>query len=311
MTPPARGAVHDHMTDRPDIAIIGPGVVGTTLGILAGRAGWPVAGVAGRDLRRARAAAEAIGPGVRAGPPDRIARGAGLVLLTVPDDAIGRVCRQLAEAGGFSSGCVAAHCSGALSSEVLSPARDRCGAAVGSVHPLQTFPAVGEAVERFAGTYCFCEGDGAAVAVLEALAEAVGARAVRLATPAKPLYHAAAVMACNYLTALLDAALEAAERAGIDRDLAAAAFEPIVRATVDNALALGPAKALTGPIARGDEALVARQLEALAAARPPLAALYRALGHRAVELALDKGTIDEKKAGALRGILSANGRPAP
>jgi len=293
------------MGDKPDIAIIGPGVVGTTLGILATRAGYRVVGMAGRTEAKARAAAEAVPGGIRVGPPARIAAAGGLVLLTVDDDAIEPLCRQLAEAGAFRPGAVVAHCSGAISSEALAPARDKCGAAVGSMHPLQTFPDVEAALASFAGTFCFCEGDEAAVAALEALAKAVGGRPARLPAAGKCLYHAAAVMACNYVTALLDAAAATAEHAGIPRAEALAALAPLARATVDNVAERGPAGALTGPIARGDEALVARQYRRLAQADPHLGEIYRVLGVRTVEVALAKGTISAATAGRLRRALTA------
>jgi len=285
--------------------------VGTTLAVLANRAGWTVAGIAGRDEHRAATAAKTIAPATAWGPAEQIARSAQLVLLTVPDDAIEDVCRQLAQAGAFAAGGVVAHCSGALSSEVLAPARELCGAAVGSMHPLQTFPGLARALDSFPGTYCFCEGDAAAVAVLEALAEAIGGKPVRLATEGKLLYHAAAVFACNYVTALLDAALAAAGHAGIKPDLASEALTPIVRATIENALSLGPAAALTGPIARGDCELVRRQLAALAGIDPQLAAIYRVMGRRVIELALRKATISDQAASALREALAAGGGGGP
>ena len=295
------------MNERPDIAIVGPGVVGTTLGILAARAGYRVVGVGGRDEARARAAAEAIGPGVRAGKSDQIAPTGRLVLLTIPDDAIEPVCRELAAAGAFARGAIVAHCSGAISSEVLAPARELCAAAVGSMHPLQTFPNVAAALEKFPGTYCFCEGDDAAVAALMAFAEAVGGKPIRMPSSGKLLYHAAAVFASNYLAALLDASLTAAERAGIRRDDALAALAPLVRATADNVMAEGPVRALTGPIARGDEELIARQLREVSTADADLGRIYKLLGARAVELAVRKGTIDAAVADRLRKLLSDKG----
>jgi len=292
------------VSDKPDIAIVGPGVVGTTLGILASRAGYRVVGVAGRSEDRSRASAEAIGAGVRVGTAGEIARSAGLVLLTVPDDAIERVCLQLAVEGAFAPGAVVAHCCGALPGDILAPARDRCGAAIGSMHPLQTFPDPADAVRSFAGTFCFCEGDPRAVAVLKRFAEDIGGQVVVMDSGGKLLYHASAVMAGNYLTALLDAALATAERAGIPRDRAAAALEPLVRAAVENVLAAGTAKALTGPIARGDEVLVARQFRAVSEADERLGGVYRALGAWTVELALRKGSINDAQAARLRGILT-------
>ena len=288
------------MDNRPDIAILGPGTVGTAIGVLAARAGWTVAAVGGRDAARARQAAKAIGHGAKACTLHEAAGAAGLVLLTVSDDAIAAVCDELAD--GFRRGAVVAHCSGALGSEALASARAR-RCAVGSMHPLQTFPSVEAAVGAMTGAYCFIEGDAAAVAALERLARDIGGRPVPIASSAKPLYHAAAVVACNYLAALVDAASALCGRAGIDEPTGRAALGPLVRATLENVLAAGPAAALTGPIARGDAATVRRHLEALAGGERDLDELYRAMGRWTVELALRKGTIDAPKAAALRGLL--------
>jgi len=292
------------MTGRPDIGIIGPGVVGTTLGVLAARAGYRIAGLAGRTESKTRRAAGRIGEGVGTGSPAEIAGAAGLVLLTVPDDAIEPVCKALAEGGCFQAGAVVAHCSGALASEILAPARELCGAVIASMHPLQTFPNVDAGIKRVGGTYFFCEGDDPAVAALTALAEAIGGKAVRMASAGKLLYHAAAVMACNYLTALMDAALATAGHADIGGAEAMAALEPLVRATLDNIMATNPPAALTGPIARGDAGLVARQVRDVAAADSRLGDIYRTLGTWTIGVALRKGTIDEAKASKLREALS-------
>ena len=292
------------MDRRPDISIIGPGKVGTAIGILAAKAGYRIVAVAGRTARSARSAAERIGGGVRAVAPAEAASAGGLVLLTVPDEAIQVLCEELAGRGAFAEGAIVAHCCGALGSEVLAAAQSRCGCAVGSMHPLQTFPTVEAAVAKLPGTWCFAEGDDKAVAALVELAGAIGAKAVRMKAAGRALYHASAVMACNYLVALIDAALALAQRAGIDRQTAAKALEPLVRATVDNVAELGPEKALTGPIARGDRGTVERHLKALAECPPELANFYRAAGAWTADLARRKGTIDGATAEALRQLLN-------
>ncbi len=293
------------MNDKLDIVIIGPGVVGRTLAILANRAGWHIAGIGARDENKAGAAAEAVGPDVRAGRPEQIAPLGQLVLLTVSDDAIEPVCRSLAEADCFAAGSVVAHCCGAIASDVLSSARELCGSVIGAMHPLQTFPDVEAGLNKLPGAYCFCEGDDAAVEVLEALAQAIGGKPVRMSAAGKLLYHASAVMACNYFTALMDAALATAGKAGIGRDDALAALEPLVRATMENVFSNGPEKALTGPIARGDEGLVARQFADIAGADENLGQIYQVLGGWAVDVALRKGTIDAEKAQALHKLFAA------
>jgi len=127
---------------------------------------------------------------------------------------------------------------------------------------------------------------------------------VRMSSAGKLLYHASAVMACNYLTALLDAALATAACADIPAERAADALQPLVRATLTNVFSAGTAAALTGPIARGDDGLVERQFRDVAAADARLGEIYRALGAWTVELALRKGTIDEAKADRLRAVFA-------
>ncbi len=293
------------MNKLPSISILGPGKVGTAIGVLAVRAGLSVVAVGGRDQAATVRAAEAMGGDARAATLAEAAGAGELVLLCVSDDAIEAVCDELAAAGAFKRGTIVAHCSGALGSGVLRAAADKCGCAVASFHPLQTFPTVQAAIERFAGVYCFCEGDGRATAALADLATAIGARPVMLLSEGKALYHAAAVTACNYVATLMDAAVEMCERAGIARADGQAALGVLLTSTAKNVAAMGPADALTGPIARGDAGTVQRNLAALADCPADLQKLYRAAGLRTVTLALRKGTIDQRAAETLRNILDS------
>jgi predicted short-subunit dehydrogenase-like oxidoreductase (DUF2520 family) len=200
-----------------------------------------------------------------------------------------------------------AHCSGALSSECLAPARRELGCHLASFHPLQSFPTVEAALASVPGSYCFGEGDEAALVALEELGAAIGVHCVRIETEHKALYHAAAVMACNYLTGLMDASLALAASARIDRAVAWQALEPLIRATFENISELGAEAALTGPIARGDRRTVKNHLTALDRNARELSDLYRALGSWTVDVALRKGSIDERTARALLEALAANG----
>jgi predicted short-subunit dehydrogenase-like oxidoreductase (DUF2520 family) len=132
----------------------------------------------------------------------------------------------------------------------------------------------------------------------------LGGHPVEISSQGKLLYHASAVFASNYLNAVLDAAVTVAGKAGIGTEDAAAALEPLVRATLANIRQFGTAKALTGPIARGDAQLVARQYRDVAAADAKLGELYRHLGDWTVEVALRKSTIDEAQAQQLRRSLN-------
>jgi len=289
------------MAAKPTIAIIGAGKVGTALGALAQGSGYTLAAVADVSPEAAEAAAKRTGAAICSDA--EAAAAAHLVLLTVPDDQIAGLCDELASADAFSVGAVVAHCSGALGSDVLSAAKDKCGCRIASCHPLQTFPTAEAAMEKISGATFFIEGDPEAGEMLERLAADIGGRAVRIPTQVKVLYHAAAVMACNYLAALLDAAAETAEQAGVERGSFLEAAEPLVRATVDNVFSMGPAAALTGPIERGDVATVRRHLAALRDCPAELNELYKAAGMWTVDLACRKGRLKDADAEALRELL--------
>lgn len=264
--------------------IIGPGRVGRTLGALFARSGsCAVQDVLSAELATAEQAIAFIGAGCAVRTMHEM-RSSELWLLTPPDAAIAPVAAALAAAGGVRAGDIVFHCSGALPSAVLAPL-SAIGAHVASVHPLKSFADPAIAVNSFAGTYCTAEGDAAALAVLRPLFETIGAQVSVIDAAGKTLYHAASVLVCNDLTALMEAGLRTYEQAGLDRATAQRMMEPLVRETVDNVFALGTVRALTGPVARGDAAVVARQLAALEALDPRIAQAYRALNALAVDLA--------------------------
>ncbi|MBN1943832.1 MAG: DUF2520 domain-containing protein [Phycisphaerae bacterium] len=291
------------MAEKPDITIIGPGVVGQVLGLAAFQAGYRIAAVAGGSQTEKAAAFTASVGGAKVLPAAQAAAAGRLVLLTVKDDAIETVCEQLAAEGGLRHLPLLAHCSGALGGEALRAAA-AMGCAVGSMHPLQTFPDVETSLARLPGTYFFLEGDPPAVEPLEDLARALGGHPVRIDSQAKPLYHAAAVLSANYLTTLLDAALRVYESVGLERSQARQAVAPLLQATLENALRQGPVEALTGPIARGDANIVRRHLQKLRELQPEIERLYRTLGQATVELAARKGNLDEPTLQALRNALA-------
>jgi predicted short-subunit dehydrogenase-like oxidoreductase (DUF2520 family) len=125
-----------------------------------------------------------------------------------------------------------------------------------------------------------------------------------IAPELKPIYHSGGVLACNYLVALIEAALRAHEKAGLPRAASLGALEPMVRETVDLVFEKGPARALTGPISRGDVATVRRQLAAVNAWDPKIGGLYRGLGLIALALAESDQRLDARRAAELRDTLA-------
>jgi predicted short-subunit dehydrogenase-like oxidoreductase (DUF2520 family) len=284
------------------LSIIGAGKVGQAIAILASRAGYETVTVGVLQPEQVPKETRKNLTDIPILHSVEAAREAELLLLTVPDDRIEACCLALSEAGVLQSGMTVGHCSGALGSEVLSPAAEM-GCSIGSTHPLQTFPTVAAAVTTLPGTHWFTEGEPAAVERLNQLVSAMSGISVPLSTSQKALYHTAAVMACNYLTSLMDMALTAAGHADLDRDLMLKALLPLVRTTLTNIEQLGTAEALTGPIARGDVETVARHLQAMHPHAEELQEPYRALGAWTLRLAESGGSVSPEDVQRLRQVL--------
>lgn len=233
-------------------------------------------------------------------------RDADVWLIATRDDAIVPSAATLAGSGKITPDDIVFHMSGATPSADLKPVKDR-GALVASVHPIKTFTDAELAVQTFPGTFCSAEGDEAALAVLRPAFEKVGAKLFDIAAALKPVYHAGGVFACNYLVALVEAALRAHEKAGIPRAASLKALEPMVRETVDAIFDKGPEKALTGPISRGDVAAVRRQLAMVRDWDPAIGELYRGLGLIALQIAEADRRIGAERAAELRAALTGNG----
>lgn len=238
----------------------------------AGRMGSALAGA----LRAAEVAAESGAGFEILGPSGRGARceTADAVLLAVPDAAIADA------AAAIAPGRLVGHVSGATPLAPLAP-HEAFG-----LHPLTTVTSgTGEqSGGRFVGVHAAIGGTSArALAFAEGLAEVLGMRPFRLADEDRPAYHAAASVASNFLVVLEGFAEQLAASAGVPRQ----ALAPLVRATVRNWEALGARDALTGPVARGDEATVARQREAVAECAPDRLPLFDALVTATRELAAE------------------------
>ncbi len=288
------------------VGFIGAGKVGTALAALLHERGADVVALSGRDMAASKRMAKAAGlpdgaPMSRA----RTLRSTKIVFLTVPDDAIGPLCEKIAEQGGWREGQGVVHCSGALSSDVLRSAR-ACGALAASFHPLQAFASLEAAIQHIPGSTFALEGDAELVSRLDTFVGLLGGTSLHLSGDEKAVYHAAAVVASNYMVTLAALASEMLVRGGIapDSNKALGYLMPLLKGTVDNLQALGLPDALTGPLARGDVGTVARHIDALEACAPEIAGLYRQLALLTLPLALAKGHVDQARRLELQKVLA-------
>jgi len=268
-------------------SVVGAGRLGASLAAALVRRGWRLALVVDIDAGAAREARRLAGAGRAAAALGPSSRPGEVVIVAVPDGAVGRVAAGLARSGVDWTGRTVVHTSGRLSARALEPLRKR-GARTASLHPVQTFPRRDTPLSAFKGVTWGIEGEAGAVRTAGGIVRALGGNALLLAPGDKPLYHAACVLASNAFVALEWTAAGLFRRAGIGDGEAFRLLAPLVQGTLQNVKNLGPENALTGPVVRGDAATVRAHLEALRDA-PEALGVYRVLGLRTLGLAKKRG----------------------
>jgi len=286
------------MDKRPTVGFIGAGTVGTALASKLRDCGYPVVAVSSRSRASADRLATRVDGCTVMNSGQEVAEAAELVFVTTPDSAIADVVAGIV----WHTSQSVVHCSGADSVDSLKPA-NLMGALTGCFHPLQTFANVDQAIDNIPGSTFAIEADEPLLGSLKKMATALGGYAIELEAGDKVAYHAAAVIACNYLVTLVKMATDLWETFGVDQERATRALAPLLRGTIANIERIGLPDCLTGPIARGDTGTIAKHLEALARIAPDLVATYRNLGRQTVPIAAAKGTIDLQQARELLDLL--------
>jgi predicted short-subunit dehydrogenase-like oxidoreductase (DUF2520 family) len=280
------------------LGFIGAGTIGSTLALKLSRQGYPVVAVSSRRHASARRLAQAISDCLPVTASQEVADTAELIFITTPDDVIASVAAQVK----WHEGQMVVHCSGADSAGILEPAR-KAGAYVGVFHPLQTFAGAEQAMENMPGSTFTLEAEAPLLGILQEMANALGGRWIKIKAGDRAIYHAAAVMACNYLVTLVKMATDLWQTFGVPTKEATEALLPLVRGTVHNLEAIGLPQCLTGPIARGDSGTIKKHLEALAKVSPDTLSSYQELGLKTIPIALAKGRISERQAKELKATL--------
>jgi predicted short-subunit dehydrogenase-like oxidoreductase (DUF2520 family) len=227
-----------------------------------------------------------------------VANSAQLVFITTPDDAIEKVAGEIR----WKTGQGVVHCSGADSTDILESA-SKNGALVGGFHPLQTFASTAHAIENIPGSTFAIEADELLLTTLQGMANDLEGAFINLSAGDKVLYHAAAVVACNYLVTLVKLATDLWQSFGVSSQQATLALLPLLRGTLNNIDNIGIPDCLTGPIARGDSGTIKKHISALERSAPGILSTYRELGLQTIPIALAKGKIDNEKGNELQTLL--------
>ncbi len=280
------------------LGFIGAGTVGTALAVRLSSKGYRMIAVSSRSQTSARKLAQAVSGCHAFNSNQAVADAAELIFITTPDDAITSVASEIQ----WHTGQSVVHCSGALSTDILESAK-KLGVQVGAFHPLQTFASVKQAIENIPGSTFAVEAEEPLLSTLKDMATALDGYWIELKANDKVVYHAAAVIACNYLVTLVKLAADLWQSFDIPSHQAAQALLPLIRGTIHNIDTVGIPQCLTGPIARGDTKTIKKHLDALQEVAPALLSTYQELGLQTIPIALAKGRINQHQAEELQAIL--------
>ncbi|HME91694.1 MAG TPA: DUF2520 domain-containing protein [Myxococcaceae bacterium] len=287
---PVRRARPPTQAERPLVVVTGFGRLGGALALGLRRAGWPVKVFprSGESVRRAAALQFELAD------HDAL-RAAELCLIAVPENAVAKVARMLQ--ADISESAALVHCSGALDLEAFGSDPLTLRRPRGSFHPLC---AVSDARDDLAGhAVALSASSRPLLRALEQMATDLGLTPIYVPEAKRAAYHAGAVMSAGGLVALASAAAAAFAEAGIEEKAALSALLPLMRSALRGIERRGLARALTGPLIRGDISVIRANLNALP---PDLAELYRALAWRALSLAAPQ--LPEETRSALEATLA-------
>ena len=288
-------------TSRDSIAIIGLGKVGTAVGFLLRSAGYTIVAVASRSVSSIEQALPYTGGEAFSSLSDAASR-AECILITTGDDAIAPVCEEIVKRGGVKPNNKVIHMSGAGGLDLLDAAR-RAGACVASIHPIQTFADVKGAIESIPGSTFGITADDEIKDWSVKIVRDLGGTPFFVPEAAKPLYHAAACMASNYLVTLMHMVEGIYTSLGLTGEEAVHAFWPLVKGTIRNIETKGTIQSLTGPISRGDVSTIEKHLQAFREKLPAFLPAYCAMGVLTADLGLKKKTLSADRAEIIKKLL--------
>jgi len=283
-----------------EIAIIGAGRLGTSLGRALTRKGHKIKALTCRSRASARESRRIIGQGKVFSDNASAANQGKIIFLCLPDEEIRKTAAGLARAKIDWSEKFVFHTSGLLAADVLNPLKKK-GALTASFHPAQSFARKDTPSAHFKGIYFGLEGERKALALAGKIAQQLGGYPLILRSEAKPYYHAACSLASNFLVILLDVAVRLFKQAGIEEKKAAKLLFPLIEGTLHNVKKFDIPDSLTGPVVRGDAASIKTHLDALRRF-PSYTEAYRKLGLLALQTARKRG-LPPKKIRALRNLL--------
>lgn len=291
------------------VAIVGAGKVGQVLGRILYENGVPITCVVSRTAKSAAAGGRFLGCKNVSTDLAAIPSATNLVFISTPHSAVHDVARSLAlEQKLRFRGLSVCHASGMFTAEALLPLKKR-GATVFSFHPLQTFPRdfpCRDILPSARGIFFGVDGSPRALRRARQLAKLLEGYVFPVPPDKRVLYHAACVVASNHVTVLLWLLQGLCRSLGPYGSRSLAPFRPIIGTTIQNVLRASPARALSGPVARGGIDTVARHLEAVREFSPAFLQFFVHMTRETVRLAQEKGGLPDGLDVSFEELLSSH-----
>lgn len=281
-----------------NIGFVGAGKVGQAVSAYLKQNGFHIVGFYSRSIQGQNRANTRVGVSGEMSLVSLVSK-SDVVFITTGDDQIELVADQIGNQEIEITNKIFVHMSGAHNISVLESLKDKGGICY-SLHPLQSFASVDDAISKLPHTVFSLEGVGDER--FGKILDTLGNKYFRLKSDQKAQYHMAACIISNYMVSVLDMGFQVLANIGVDHALAYEAFAPLIRGTAENIIALGTEKALTGPIARGDIKTIKTHLQAVD--HETTDEFYRYVGCLTTQLANKSGKISEETKKQIEEVLT-------
>jgi predicted short-subunit dehydrogenase-like oxidoreductase (DUF2520 family) len=284
------------------INIIGCGrAAGSLAGLWQKTGTLRVSCIMNRSEASTRAAIDRIGDG-RAVSDLADMEPADIWLIGTGDDQIESVARAMS---GFSlplEGTLVFHLAGRFGLDVLAPLNQK-NINLAALHPVRSLSGSGPSRAEFAGTACVAEGSSEALDLLQPLVTSIGGTWLPVAAIDRGLYHASVSIISNITKAVAWKAQKWQRKAGLPAETAQAVTHQLLQSTMEDLFRTGARQSITGPVVRGDTSTIAAHIDAIAATHPDDVEVYRVLARTVLELAEERGDLDESTLARFESLL--------
>jgi len=213
-------------------------------------------------------------------------------LIGTNDDQVQHVARAMADCGKPLEGSLVFHLAGRFGLDVLEPLKMHA-VELAALHPVRSLTDAALSLDGFSGTACVAEGSATALGALQPLVVSIGGTWLPVSGIDRGLYHASVSIISNITKAVAWKAQKWQRKAGLPEETARTVTHQLLQSTMEDLFRSGARQSITGPVVRGDTSTIAAHIEAIRASHPDDVEIYRVLARTVLELAQERGDLDE------------------